>query len=270
MISLSDKRELVRLPRWHGNRNKTKENRGEEGVTRDSEIALRQTRRRRGPIGIFVPPNHRAAGNRTKRAYFFFSLYPPSFQFFILPSRAPRWFMGTDGADGLPLSLLLLYVQTIYRRPFIRGSALIEWTERKVMTRPWRLLVTWNKVVKTVSRGGSIDLPELRLRLSVSGCTFGRTCVGAPRRAVQRLATERNEDETRKRRIVVIFQAAPLTNFSCRGGRGPEGWNYSYNVIIIQRHNYHKASLKLFVGHHQRKLPLDESQHIPRLLVIEI
>lgn len=55
------------------------------------------------------------------------------------------------------LSLLLLRAKHL-QISFIRGSALIEWAERKVMTFRERLSVTWNKVVKTASRG-SIDLP---------------------------------------------------------------------------------------------------------------
>lgn len=38
-----------------------------------------------------------------------------------------------DSADSLPVSLLLLRANHL-QTPFIRTSALIEWTERKVMT----------------------------------------------------------------------------------------------------------------------------------------
>lgn len=83
------------------------------------------------------------------------------------------------------------------------------------MTRLWRLLVTWNKVVKTVSRAGSIDLPEPRLRLSVSGCTFGQAASARRSKIGQ---SEANEDEATKK--TVIFQAEPLANLSGRRGKG--------------------------------------------------
>jgi len=108
-----------------------------------------------------------------------------------------------NSADSLAVSLLLLranYLQT----PFIRGSALIEWTERKVMTFRWKLSVTWNKVVKTASRG-SIDLRVPRLRLSVSGCAFGQTT------SAYRLGI--GADDQNQREKTVIFQAKPSQIF---------------------------------------------------------
>lgn len=69
------------------------------------------------------------------------------------------------------VSLLLLRANHL-QTAFIRGSALIEWTERKVMTFRWRLSVTWNKVVKTcvagIHRSSGVSSPTVSFRLRSS------------------------------------------------------------------------------------------------------
>lgn len=113
-----------------------------------------------------------------------------------------------NGADSLAVSLLLLranYLQT----PFIRGSALIEWTERKVMTFRQRLSVTRNKVVNIASRG-SIDLR------GTSSATVGfrlRVRTVSIDVSLKESIAETVKIDVRKRERTVILRAKPSQIF---------------------------------------------------------